>query len=103
MKLDPCPFCEGPPMPLVVRVLKGGGCFPDSEMECDEGVYAKAFVACHECGAHGPAVDDVCHSRDDCNAIEELAVAMWQRRTAKNRSLYDGSDRDGLCEYPPKD
>jgi hypothetical protein len=90
-------------VPLVVRVMKGGGCFPDSEMECDEGVHAKAFVMCHECGAHGPAADDVCYSREDCDFIEELAVAMWQDRTAKHRHLYDAGEAEGLNEYPRAD
>lgn len=39
MKLLPCPFCEGPPVPSVVRSrYKGGGCFPDSELAGDDGL-----------------------------------------------------------------
>ena len=90
-------------MPLVVRATKGGGCFPDSEMECEEGVHAKASVFCHECGAEGPSIDDVVYSREACTYIEELAVAMWQSRTAKHRHLYDAGESEGLNEYPRED
>lgn len=100
--LSPCPFCEGPPVPIVVRALKGG-VFPDSECEGDDGLYVKAFVFCHECGAAGPKVDDVVFSRADCNYMERQAVDLWQARTAKNRNLYDGGEADGLNEYPRRD
>lgn len=103
MKLNPCPFCEGPPCPIVVRALKGGGCFPDSELEGDDGLYIKAYVFCHECGAKGPALDDVAFSRAECNDLEALAVDMWQQRTAKHRDLYDAGEPDGLNEYPRTD
>lgn len=101
MKLLPCPFCEGPPVPIVVRAAyKGGGCFPDTELEGDDGLDVRAYVFCHECGTSGPGVDDVAFSRADCDDLERQAVALWQDRGAKNRGLYDGGDIDGLNEYP---
>lgn len=103
MKLHPCPFCEGPPCPIVVRTFNGGGCFPDSELAGENGLDIKAYVFCHECGAKGPALDDVAFSREECNDLEALAVDMWQSRTAKHRNLYDGGERDGLNEYPRAD
>lgn len=103
MKLPPCPFCEGPPVPVVVRVLNGGGCFPDSELEGDDGLYVKSYVFCHECGAQGPAVDDIAFSRAECDALERQAVALWYGRGAKNRGLYDSGEREGLNEYPRAD
>lgn len=101
--LLPCPFCEGPPCPVVVRVLNGGGCFPDSELAGDDGLFVKAYVFCHECGANGPAVDDIAFDREQCNALERRAVELWQERGNKNRNLYDSGERQGLNEYPRKD
>jgi len=103
MKLSPCPFCEGPPAPIVVRVLNGGGCFPDSELAGDDGLFVKAYVFCHECGAKGPAVDDVAYSRAECDDLEHQAANLWQERTAKNRNLYDAGESSGLNEYPRAD
>lgn len=103
MKLTPCPFCEGPPVPIVVRALNGGGCFPDSELLGDDGLFVKACVFCHECGAHGPAVEDICFDRHDCNELEREAVVRWQSRDATNRGLYDGGEVEGLNEYPRED
>jgi hypothetical protein len=103
MKLHPCPFCEGPPCPITVRVLKGGGCFPDSELAGDDGLFVKSYVFCHECGSHGPAISDICFDRADCADLERQAVALWQDRSAKNRSLYDGGEPEGLNEYPRAD
>lgn len=90
--LSPCPFCEGPPVPVVVRGV-GGGTFPDAELEGDDGVYAKAYVFCHECGADGPVVDDIVFSRDDCNRLGRKAVDLWQGRDNRNRELYDRNDQ----------
>lgn len=102
MKLPPCPFCEGPPVPLVTRVL-GGGEFPDSELDGDDGLHVKAAVSCHECGAKGPEVSALVFSRAECNDLERQAVALWTERDAKNRSLYDSGEREGLNEYPRAD
>lgn len=103
MKLLPCPFCEGPPVPIVVRAFNGGGCFPDSELEGEDGLDIKAFVFCHECGAKGPAVDERAYSRADCDEWERQAVARWQERGAKNRELYDAGEPEGLNEFPRAD
>ena len=103
MKLLPCPFCEGPPVPIVVRAFKGGGCFPDSELAGEDGLDVKAYVFCHECGADGPAVDDLAFSRAECDELERQAVALWQERGSKNRNLYDGGELEGLNEFPRAD
>lgn len=94
--LKPCPFCEGPPVPAVPRVA-GGGSFPDSEMEGDEGLLVRAYVFCHECGAEGPDVIDTAFSRADCNEFERKAVALWQNRDARHRDLYE-ANRDARKE-----
>ncbi|WP_347558556.1 Lar family restriction alleviation protein [Robbsia sp. KACC 23696] len=88
MKLSSCPFCEGPPVPVRVRGV-GGGEFPDEEMAGPGGLYAEAFVFCHECGAQGPSVDDIVHDRAGCNALERQAIDLWQLRDGRHRDLYD--------------
>ena len=101
MKLLPCPFCEGPPVPIVTRALYlGGGRVPDSALGGGDGLSVCAYVFCHECGAEGPGVDDVAFSRADCDELECQAVALWQERGAKNRNLYDAGEPEGLNEYP---
>jgi hypothetical protein len=103
MKLRPCPFCEGPPVPIVVRGI-GGGEFPDAELDTDDGLYVKAYVFCHECGAKGPSVEDFgVFARADCNKLERQAVMLWQDRHIKNRPLYNAGDMEGLNEYPRED
>lgn len=102
-KLSPCPFCEGPPVPIVVK-YPNGGVFPDSEIEAaDDGLMIRAFVFCHECGAKGPNVEGFVFSRQDCHEHEDEAVRLWQGRDARHRSLYDGGDRDRLNLYPRDD
>lgn len=100
--LAPCPFCEGPPIPSVVRSIEGGTVL-DLHLAADDGAYVKARVFCHECGAVGPAVEDFAYSRADCQELERQAVELWQARSAKNRSLYDGGEAEGLNEYPRRD
>jgi hypothetical protein len=99
IKLAPCPFCEGPPCPVVVRGV-GGGVFPDSEMEGPDGLYARAFVHCHECGVESESVRDFVFEPDDCKRIEREAVLLWNQRDARHRPLYDSGEHDGLNEYP---
>jgi hypothetical protein len=100
-KLKPCPFCEGPPCVTTMRVI-GGGVFPDSEIEGDDGLFVKASVWCHECGADGPAIDDIAYSRADCYELERRAVALWNNRGNRHRSLYDSGEKRGLNEYPER-
>lgn len=86
--LKSCPFCGGPPVPIVVRAI-GGGTFPDAELEGDNGLFVSAYVFCHECGADGPNVDELAFSRKDCDALERQAIDLWQNRDSRHRTLYD--------------
>lgn len=99
IKLTPCPFCEGPPVPSVAHAV-GGGHITNAALNAEDGVYATAHVFCHECGAKGPHVEDAVYSRSECDDLEAQAVQLWQERTAKNRNLYDGGEERGLNEYP---
>lgn len=89
--LLPCPFCEGPPEPLVARLI-GGGTFPDSELEGDIGLQVTAYVFCHECGAQGESFSSIAHSRSECDELQIDAVKAWQTRDDRHRRLYDYSN-----------
>lgn len=99
IKLLPCPFCEGPPCPIVVRGL-GGGVFPDSELEGPDGLDIDAHVYCHECGAQGETFHGIAYDREDCRDLERKAVEAWQARDARHRNLYDAGESDQHNLYP---
>lgn len=106
IKLRPCPFCEGPPVPIAVEDGGlGGGCLSmyKDKMPPD-GLLASAFVFCHECGAHGPSseVDFYFNPGDELPLLQE-AVNRWNLRGSENRDLYDHGERDGLNEFPRRD
>lgn len=99
VKLSPCPFCEGPPVPIVQNAV-GGGAAPLQDDYGNDGHYARAFVFCHECGADGPDVTGFIYDRADYAAIERQAVNLWQKRDARHRCLYDGGEAERLNVYP---
>lgn len=99
IKLSPCPFCEGPPVPIVRKVFEGGYCAKDTDY--GEGIYAEAFVFCHECGCDGPHPEDrTLYDADGYAELEAEAVALWQQRDNRHRSMYDGGETEGLNLYP---
>lgn len=89
-RLPPCPFCGGPPKPIVVRGI-GGGIFPDSALERDGGLYVRAFVFCHECGAEGPALTEFAHDRAGCNELQAAVEKLWALRDGRNSDLCDAA------------
>lgn len=97
--LTPCPFCEGPPCLTTVRAI-GGGVFPDSELEGDNGLFVKSSVWCHECGAEGPHVDGIAFSRTDCHELEKQAADLWQNRDGRHRELYDANLGNPRATHP---
>lgn len=97
--LPPCPFCEGPPVAVVMDLDAGLPAQRGGDYRCD-GMDIDAYVFCHECGAHGPSYENVIFDDDGYDSAEAEAVALWIQRTNRNRHLYDGSVRDGLCVYP---
>jgi hypothetical protein len=100
VKLLPCPFCEGPPCPLVQNGLFPGGAALLLDNYGPEGLYVRAFVFCHECGADSPDVTGTIYDREDYAAIERQAVGLWQKRDARHRCMYDGGEAEGLNLYP---
>jgi hypothetical protein len=68
----------------------------------DDGLDLYAKVWCHECGADGPHADEFVCSDADVEDLKKTAAALWNRRDNRHRSMYDGGDERGLCEYPRK-
>ncbi|WP_301154282.1 Lar family restriction alleviation protein [Metapseudomonas otitidis] len=99
--LPPCPFCEGPPVAVVMDLDAGLPAQRGGDYRCD-GMDIDAYVFCHECGAHGPSYENVIFDDDGYDSAEAEAVALWIQRTNRNHHLYDGSVRDGLCVYPAR-
>lgn len=88
--LNPCPFCEGPPVPHVEEY--------------------KAYVFCHECGAQGPDADAEALFTDEFFLTDptdedrkRIAVKLWNDRNDRHRDLYDYGAEDGLNLYPRSD
>jgi hypothetical protein len=100
IKLKPCPFCEGPPSPIVMKCITLGGGILDETKIPEDGMPATAVVFCHECGAQGEEIDEWVYDADDCARIEREAVERWQNRDSRHRSCYDGGEAEGLNLYP---
>jgi hypothetical protein len=103
VRLSPCPFCEGPPVPIVQKQFDGGGYAEPRDEYGYGGWDVRAFVFCHECGSDGPDVTGTIYDRADYAAIERQAVGLWQRRDNRHRSLFDGGQAEGLNLYPRAD
>lgn len=101
--LTPCPFCEGPPCPIVQNGSGIGGAAPLLDDYGDDGLYAIAFVFCHECGAQSSEVDALIYTREDYFELEAKGVRLWQDRDNRHRDLYDGGQAEGLNLYPRAD
>jgi hypothetical protein len=99
--LLPCPFCEGPPVVIVQDSEKGGAA--PVQNDYGEGLWVKAFVFCHECGAEGPSLEELIFFGDEYDVAERGAVERWQQRDARHRDCYDAGEADGLNLYPRPD
>lgn len=96
----PCPFCEGPPVPIVQNAIPGG-CAPLLDLYPDGGLYVDAFVFCHECGAEGShSRIEFLYTRADYFEAEADAVRLWNLRDGRNRACFDGGVAEGLNLYP---
>lgn len=93
--LKPCPFCSGPPVAHVGAYPSGSA--PELEGYGDEGLSVEAVVFCHECGAHGPEIEDVIFDREGYQDVRHRAVSQWQARDARHAPLYVAS----LKPIPP--
>lgn len=97
--LPPCPFCGGPPVPIVT--LGSGQGYADRQDDYgDDGLYVEAYVFCHECGAHGPSIDRFIYDDAEYDEAESAAVVMWTERTLRNRDLYNAGMERGNNHYP---
>lgn len=95
-----CPFCGGPPCPIVAKGNYPYGVAPLQDEYGDDGLAVEAYVFCRECGADGPKHQEVIHSRAAHAAAEVEAVRLWSDRTSKNRCLYAAGVPEGLNHYP---
>lgn len=95
-----CPFCGGPPKPIATRGLPPYGVFHDAELAADDGLYVKAFVFCHECGAEGENAMQHCFDADDVRKLLLAAVDLWNERDQRNADIYAAAEQDGLNVWP---
>lgn len=93
VKLTPCPFCEGPPVPFATSECAGFAFDSDGSM-------VDAHVFCHECGAKGPSVEDLCFDDGDVTPLIDRAVLLWETKNNRNRDLYDAGEAEGLNLHP---
>jgi hypothetical protein len=89
IELQPCPFCAGPPVPIIVDHVKGVT-FRDDAIDPEDGLYASAYVFCHECGAQGGSIEDIIFNHQDRDALIRKGIGLWQCRDSRHRELYDG-------------
>jgi Restriction alleviation protein Lar len=98
VKMQPCPFCEGPPCLTTHlinrRIFEGLHHYPP------DGIYIYAVVWCHECGVDGPRAKDFVCSDSDVEALKRTAIELWNQRDNRHRGMYDSGDARGLTEYP---
>jgi hypothetical protein len=108
IKMNPCPFCEGPPCIIArdlsakTEVFEEHRCDPEAEQWPD----FEAHVWCHDCGARGPNIDTLTlgifeHQYDlEVADVMRIAVERWNDRHNKARSCYDSGEKRGLNIWP---
>jgi hypothetical protein len=102
--LKPCPFCEGPPVPITRFSDRAGNRIADANIpESEDGLHSDAFVFCHECGGEGPHAHGIVFDRQDLAELTAKAVQQWNARDDRNRDLYDSNSVEGRCRYPRGD
>lgn len=103
LKLKPCGFCGGPPVPFVQLASQGFGAAPRLDSYGDDGVSVEAFVSCHECGARGPIHEDDIFDASDYDSVLEAGVDLWQSRDERHACLYLAGEAEGLNLFPRPD
>lgn len=106
IKMNPCPFCEGPPC-LGGYDQMTGEMLPDDHPH-DEGSDQsyEAYVNCHDCGAQGPRIDSltlgIFEQRYDLSLMDMMRIAAerWNDRHNSARSCYDAGEKEGLNLFP---
>jgi hypothetical protein len=99
-RLVACPFCGGPPVATATKAIGGGGVFRDAELDAEAGLYVRAFVFCHECGAEGENFTGHAYDRDDVAALTRQAVYWWNTRDSRHSDLYEAAAAMGLNCWP---
>ena len=95
-----CPFCGGPPCPIVARADYPFGQAPLQDDYGDEGLHVTGYVFCHECGADGPKHTEWIFSREQYAEVERAAVKGWSDRNSRHRAMYTSGLPKGLNLYP---
>lgn len=106
VKMDPCPFCQGPPCVTAVDFITRAVVDDDRPQTEDFDEDYAAYVWCHECGAQGPEVDSCSlgtyEGMYDLTVADVVRVAIdrWNNKRADARSAFDAADRNGLNLFP---
>lgn len=100
VRLLACPFCGGPPVAMAAKVLGNGGAFQGFELDVEGGLYVRAFVFCHECGAEGENFTGYAYKREDVEFLTGEAVERWNDRDSRHGDLYEAAEADGLNCWP---
>lgn len=101
--IQACPFCGGPPKPVVIDTEYPYAEAVEKDDYGDDGSLVDAYVFCHECGSQGPTHEAVLYERGDYHLALVGAVANWQARDARHATLYQASAADGLNLFPRVD
>lgn len=90
-ELAPCPFCSGPPARFVhhLHELQWKPLYHPADYG-EEGLYAGAYVFCHECGAQGEEIEGWVYDDIGVRQLEAAAKEAWNNRNARHISLYNG-------------
>lgn len=99
-RIDPCPFCGGPPVTWVKDAMADSGELGAQDIDTTDGTYCEALVHCHECGARGPYVDDIVCDAEGMAALTARAVDLWNQRDTRHADLYAAGEAEGLNLYP---
>lgn len=99
MKIKPCAFCEGPPVPHTCTYVEDAP-YDASKPLPEDGECLSSYVFCHECGAQGPHYEEYVYEHGEVLALVEKAIAGWNDRDSRHRKLYEYGEAERLNEYP---
>jgi hypothetical protein len=99
VKIQPCAFCEGPPVPFIGSYVEGVP-YASNKPLPDDGEYLTSHVFCHECGAQGPHFEEYVYEHSEVQPLIEQAINGWNERNGRHRSMYDHGEAERLNEYP---
>jgi Restriction alleviation protein Lar len=106
IKIEPCPFCEGPPCVIAHDFVTRAEVEIDRPQTEDFDEDYTAYVWCHECGAQGPSIDSCSLGTFEhlfdlmVRDVMRIAVERWNNKSAKARGCYDAGEKEGLNMFP---